>query len=149
MTPTITNHSIALGQVLTLLSAANCNPPPDTTLHVFQARMTAGGAATAGDEGDFSEFPDLASFFGEEECSLDAWLALEPSSSSATMSSREEEADEREFLEDMEAWHLLRSWCVSGGRPGEFGKGVLVFVYHNKSISIHRYGSRKSLAIIL
>ncbi|CAM9143931.1 unnamed protein product, partial [Ectocarpus fasciculatus] len=81
-----------------------------------KARMAArGGAATAGgDDGDISEFPDLASFFGEEECSLDAWLAPEASSSSATMSSREEEANEREFLEDMEAWRLLRSWFGFG-----------------------------------
>ncbi|CAN0114032.1 unnamed protein product, partial [Ectocarpus sp. 13 AM-2016] len=79
-----------------------------------KVRTTAGSAATAGDESNISEFPEIASFFGEEECSLDAWLAPEPSSSSATVSSREKEADKREFLEDMEAWHLLRSWFGFG-----------------------------------
>ncbi|CAN0243382.1 unnamed protein product, partial [Ectocarpus sp. 4 AP-2014] len=97
-----------------LIAGPNSDNSNNSNDNKIKARMTAGGAATAGDEGDISEFPDLASFFGEEECPLDAWLAPKPSSSSATTSSREEEADEREFLEDMEAWHLLRSWFGFG-----------------------------------
>ncbi|CAN0318052.1 unnamed protein product, partial [Ectocarpus sp. 12 AP-2014] len=107
-------RSYCLRRLIAGPNSDNSNNSNDSNDNNRKARMTAGGPATAGDEGDISEFPDIASFFGEEECSLDAWLAPEPSSSSATMSSREKEGDEREFLEDMEAWHLLRSWFGFG-----------------------------------